>query len=201
MFRRVLLVALLPLVLAACGADRVYAPDEAVQRAAYVSNEPPSITLFTVVRKRGNEGGHSALMINGSQRVLYDGAGSWHHPAIPERYDLHYGINDNIKAFYIDYHARETYDVIEQTVPVSLEVANAAIRRATAQGPTARAFCANSVAQILQDVPGFEGMPRSMFPMRLSRAFSELPGATYRRYQDGDPDTRHNVTLIPRNRG
>ena len=99
-----------------------------------MSGEPPSITLYTVVRKRGNEGAHSGLMIDGSQRVMFDPAGTWHHPTVPERNDLHYGITERMRKFYIDYHARETYDVIENKVYVSPAVAEAAIRRAEAYG-------------------------------------------------------------------
>ena len=77
MKRRVFLALALPAALAACGADHKWASDEAVRQARYVTNEPPSITLFTVIGIPRGEGGHSALMINGSQRVIYDPAGSW----------------------------------------------------------------------------------------------------------------------------
>ena len=128
MKRRVFLAATLPVVLTACGADNIWASDEAVRDARYVSATPTSITLFTVIGIPRGEGGHSAVMINGSQRVIYDPAGSWEHPQIPERNDVLYGITDNFKRFYIDYHARETYWVAEDTVFVSREVADAAIR-------------------------------------------------------------------------
>jgi len=186
--RRALLAGLLVAGLSACGADRVYAPDEAVQRAIYVSDEPPSITLFTVQRRYDGSGGHSALMINGSQRVIYDPAGTWHHPSMPERYDLHYGITDRMKAFYIDYHARASWDVLEQTVPVTREVADLAIRRAIEEGATPKGFCGASIAAILRDVPGFESIPATMAPMPISRAFDRLPGEVTVRHQDSDSD-------------
>ncbi|MCX7888885.1 MAG: hypothetical protein N2422_04035 [Rhodobacteraceae bacterium] len=174
--------------LAGCGADHVYAPDEAVQRAAYVSDEPPSITLFTVQRRYDGSGGHSAIMINGSQRVIYDPAGTWHHPSMPERNDLHYGITPRMKAFYIDYHARASWDVLEQTVPVSREVADLAIRRAIEEGSSPKGFCGAYVASILRGVPGFESIPATMAPMAISRAFARLPGAVMVRHQDSDSD-------------
>ena len=155
----------------ACGAEPVWAPDEAVARARYVSGEPPSITLYTVVRKRGNEGAHSGLMIDGSQRVMFDPAGTWHHPTVPERNDLHYGITERMRKFYIDYHARETYDVIEHKIYVSPAVAEAAIRRAEAYGAVNKAFCGSSVSDILRGLPGFETMPSTFFPNRIMRAF------------------------------
>ena len=77
MKRRVFLAAALPAALSACGAQRIWATDEEVRAARFVSNEPPSVTLLTVIGIPRGEGGHSALMINGSQRVIYDPAGSW----------------------------------------------------------------------------------------------------------------------------
>ena len=129
MKRRAFLALALPATLAACGADNIWASDESLRRAAYVANEPPSITLLTVIGIPRGEGAHSALMINGSQRVIFDPAGSWNHPAIPERHDVLYGITPNFKNFYIDYHARETYWVAEDTKLVTREVADAARQR------------------------------------------------------------------------
>ena len=113
---RAVLALLALLTLAACGAEPKWAPEEQVQAARYVHDGPPAITLFTVINNRSNAGAHSGLMINGSERIMFDPAGTWQHPRIPERNDVHYGITPRIVNFYIDYHARETYRVIEQTV-------------------------------------------------------------------------------------
>lgn len=186
----------LALVLAGCGADAVWAPDEAVARAHYVSGEAPSITLFTVIRKKSGEGAHSGLMIDGSQRVLFDPAGTWHHPWVPERNDLHYGITEQMRKFYIDYHARETYDVIEQKIYVSPAVAEAAIRRAESYGAVNKAFCGSSVSDILQGLPGFESVPRTFFPNKIMNAFGKLPGVQRKLHLDGDPDDHSGVLMI-----
>ncbi len=198
MLRRSAICLALPLalLLAGCGAEPVWAPDDAVARAHYVSGEQPSITLFTVVRKKGNEGAHSGLMIDGSQRVMFDPAGTWHHPMVPERNDLHYGITEQMRKFYIDYHARETFDVVEQKVYVSPAVAEAAIRRAESYGAVNKAFCGSSVSDILEGLPGFESIPKTFFPNRIMRAFGELPGVTTKLHHDGDPDNHSGVLLI-----
>ncbi|RJK99752.1 hypothetical protein D3P06_14250 [Paracoccus aestuarii] len=195
MERRVFLAASLPLALAACGADNVWASDEDVRRARYRSSEPPGITLFTVIGIPRGEGGHSGLMLNGSQRVLYDPAGSWEHPAIPERRDVFYGITDNIKRFYIDYHARSTYFVAEDTIPVPLEIADLAIRRAEANGSGNKSFCAVESARVLSGVPGFETVPRGFSPLRLREWFLRQPGVISREYRDGDPAIAHDVMI------
>jgi hypothetical protein len=194
-FHLLALIVLLPLV-AACGADNVYAPEAEVQRAIYVSDEAPSITLFTVVRKSNGEGAHSGIMINGSQRIMLDPAGSWNHPAVPERNDVFFGITPRMKAFYIDYHARETYDVVEQRVPVSAGVAELAIRRALAQGSTPKAFCGTTTSSVLRGLPGFEGIPSTMGPAKIMRAFDRLPGVTRKLNIDGDPDNNSGVLLV-----
>ena len=195
MKRRVFLAAALPAALAACGAENIWASDERVRAARYVSPEPPSITLFTVIGIPRGEGGHSALMINGSQRVIYDPAGSWQHPHIPERGDVLYGITDNFKNFYIDYHARETYWVAEDTIRVPLEVADFAIRRAEQNGPGAKSFCARESARVLSGVPGFETVPQGFSPLRLRDWFLRQPGVISKRHQDGDPANNHDVLL------
>lgn len=196
MQRRTFLALTLPAVLAACGADNKWASDEAVRRARYVSQgEPPSITLLTVIGIPKGEGAHSALLINGSQRIILDPAGSWEHPSIPERHDVLYGITPNFKNFYIDYHARETYWVAEDTIRVSPEVAEAAIRSAEQQGATNKSFCAVATGQTLRRVPGFQGAPTGFQPLKLREWFLTLPGVTSKRHMDGDPANNHNVLL------
>ncbi len=194
--RTLVLCLFLPLALSACGAEKVWAPDEAVARARYVSGDAPSITLYTVVNKRSGEGGHSALMIDGSQRVLFDPAGTWYHPRAPERNDVHFGITEQMRKFYIDYHARQTYDVLEQKVYVTPAVAEQAIREVESYGAVNKAFCGNSVSYVLKRLPGFAHIPQTLFPMKISRTFGELPGATTRLYQDGDPAIYSGVRMI-----
>lgn len=190
--RRMLCLLILPFLLAGC-ADRIWAPDDVVARSHYRSGEPPSITLFTVVRKRGNEGAHSGLMINGSERVIYDPAGTWTNPAAPERYDLHFGMTPLMVRYYIDYHARTTYDVYEQTVPVSAEVAEMAIRQAKAEGASMKAMCGSSVSGVLKGLPGFEAVRSSFFPGKLMREFATLPGVVTTKYTDDDDDNNKGL--------
>ena len=194
--RKALLCLSLPLALAACGAEPVWAPDEAVARARYVSNEPTSLTLYTVVSKRNGTGGHSALMINASQRVLFDPAGSFKVGSVPERNDLLYGITERMRKLYIDYHARDTYDVLAQTIQVSPAVAEQALREAQSYGAVKKAFCGNLVSDILKELPGFENTPRTFSPIRISEAFAARPGVMTRLYRDGDPDIQTGIVMI-----
>jgi hypothetical protein len=182
--------------LSACGANAPYAPDEAVQAAAFVAEGPPSVTLFTVINNRSGGGAHSGLMINGTQRVMFDPAGSWYHPNLPERNDVHFGVTDRMIAYYVDYHARETFRVVQQTVPVSPAVAQQVMNNALAYGAVPSAQCANSISAVLSGVPGFESVSRSWFPKRLMADFAALPGAVEQVTTDADADDNHGVLLL-----
>ncbi|WP_045387590.1 hypothetical protein [Falsirhodobacter sp. alg1] len=194
--RNILLCLIALVSLTACAESR-WAPDAAVARAAYHSDDPSSITLFTVVRKKDGRGGHSGLLINGSQRVLFDPAGSWQHPQLPERNDVHYGITDKMVDFYIDYHARDTWDVVEQTYLVPTEVADQIASRAQGWGAVGKAQCTHSITGVLQGVPGFEGLHRTWFPVNLMEQFAKLPGVTTRRITDQEANKDYGVMLVP----
>jgi hypothetical protein len=194
--RRAFLWLALPLVLAACGADRTYAPAEEVQRAAFSTGEPPSITLLTVLRKPYDAGAHSALMIDSTQRVIFDPAGTWGHPRVPVQHDVHYGITEQMRKFYIDYHARKSFDVMEQKIYVTPEVAALALRRVQEYGAVPKSFCANATTNVLRGIPGFEGIPGALDPKRVMRAFGKLPGVIEERHMDGDPDDHSGILIV-----
>lgn len=191
--RPILAAIALPVVLAACGADNKWASDADVARAAYVSPEPPSLTLYTAIRVSSGEGGHSALMVNSGQRVMFDPAGTWWHRTVPERHDVLYGITPQLLDFYLDYHARETYYVLEQKIYVTPEVAALALAKVQANGPVGKAMCAANTSDILNDLPGFERLPQTLFPARLAAAFARLPGVEQRQYWDNDADDNRGL--------
>ena len=193
--RRTVLALVAVLTVAACGADHTWAPDEEVIAARYVHPGPKTVTLLTVISNSTGGGGHSALMINGSERVIFDPAGTWYHPQRPIRNDVHFGINDKALAFYIDYHARVTYHVIEQTVQVSPEVAEIALQRVLNNGAVPKALCASSVSSVLRDVPGFESIPSAFGPITIMNAFDKLPGVKKRVITDKDDDENHGVLM------
>ena len=194
--RRLILCFMALFGLSACAGDSVYAPQEAVTAARYVAAPPTSITLYTVINNRSGAGAHSGLLINASQQVMFDPAGSWKHPRVPERNDVHYGITPRIVNFYIDYHARETFRVIEQTVVVSPGVAELIKQRAEAYGAVPKAQCSSSISAILKGVPGFEAVGSTWYPKKLSDAFGKLPGVTSRTITDDSADKNHGVLLV-----
>ena len=182
-------------VLAACTgpAEPVWAPDDAVRAARYVHDGPPRVTLFTVINKRNGTGGHAGLMINGDERIMFDPAGTFSLPFVPERNDVHFGITERALAVYVDYHARETWDVRIQELDISAEQARMLAASAKAYGAVPKAQCALSVSRILKDVPGFESVGTTWYPMSLSADFAALPGVRTRLVTDDDADKNHNV--------
>jgi hypothetical protein len=195
--RRILLSLIAVLFVAACGAaESKWASNEFVAQARYVHPGPSSITLYTVLATRDGSGAHAGLLINGSQRVMFDPAGTWHHPNLPERNDVHFGMTPLMVDFYLDYHARETFDVVEQTIVVSPEVAELVMRRAMEYGAVPKAQCTISISSILRGVPGFEGLPSTWYPKRLLEAFGTLPGVKTRRVTDDDTNDNHGVLLV-----
>ena len=196
-WRRTALALALPVLLAACGAEEVWAPDIEVTRAIYRHDGPPSLTLFTMISNRSNEGAHSGLMVNGSQRVIFDPAGSFHHPQLPERNDVFFGINEIAHDFYIDYHARETYRVKSNTIRVTPEQAEAALRLVQQAGPVAPTLCNIRIAEVLRQVPGFEDVPQSLFPLNTMRYFESRPGVVTALFTDDSPDNRGDLMQVP----
>ena len=181
-------------------AESTWAPEAEVSRALYSPvGLPATITLFTVQSTRSGNGAHSGLMVNGAHRAMFDPAGTFYHPAAPERNDVHFGITDNIVKVYIDYHARETFDVVVQEVEVSQAVADRALAAMQAYGAVPNAQCTLAVSRVLASLPGFEAIDTVWFPNRLSEDFARLPGATYRRITDDDADANHGVLLEARN--
>ncbi|TFL20284.1 hypothetical protein DR046_00270 [Jannaschia formosa] len=174
-------------VLAGCGADNVYAPLEEVQARAWAEPGPPKLTLLTAINNRSGAGGHSALMVSGSERVIFDPAGTWRHPTAPERGDVLHGITPTMLEFYTDYHARPTYHMVVQEVVVSPEMAEQALALVKAHGPAGKATCGIAISGILQEL-GFASVGRSWYPDRVMRDFAELPGVTESKIFDDTVD-------------
>ena len=193
MLRALALLALM--ALAACGgpAEPIWAPQARVDAARYVHDGPPTLTLYTVQSTKNGSGAHSGLMINADQRIIFDPAGTFKLPFLPERNDVHFGMDENAVKVYIDYHARETFDVVEQTVVVTPEQAAIAARLVQDYGAVPKAQCSLAISRILGQVPGFQSIPTSYFPNATMNRFGQLPGVTTRRITDDDADQNHNV--------
>lgn len=159
-----------------------------MQRFAYSNGGGSSVTLITVIRTEANEGGHTAVLIDGSQRVIWDPAGTWWHPQSPERNDVHYGITPWMETYYRDYHVRDAYHVVKQEVQVSQATADAMIAAYQAHGAVPKANCTRSSAAVMRQIPGFEGIRTTYFPKKMMEDFGEMPGVVTRVYYEDTLD-------------
>lgn len=191
--RFAILILCAMLGLAGCAAPPgVWASDEAVARAAYRHDGPPRLTLFTMLNNNTGSGAHSSLMINGSQRVIWDPAGSFRHETIPERNDLVFGVTPAVADVYTRFHARKTYRVKIQEFDVSPDLAERAMQLAAAYGPVPQAQCARSTSGILAQLfPGKVG--RTWLPRTLAAEFGAIPGVREQELYEYDGDDNSRV--------
>ncbi|WP_076529648.1 hypothetical protein [Gemmobacter megaterium] len=162
--------------LSGCAGERVWAPDEAVQAARYAPGGQPELMLITSINDRSGEGAHSALVINASERVLFDPAGNWDSRYAPERNDVRYGFTPQMQASYFAFQSHGPYHAVIQRIPVSGEAAELALQLAKSNGPVPDAFCASATSGILRQLPGFGNVTSTMFPRRLMESVADMPG-------------------------
>ncbi|TRD20707.1 hypothetical protein [Palleronia caenipelagi] len=192
MLRRVFLALAASVVLAGCANESP--PDASpveVMRRAYVPDGPAELTLYTVRSVKHNDGAHTALLISGSQTVLWDPSGSFEHPAVPEVDDVLYGMTPRMQLVYVDYHVRPEYYVMEQKLTVDRATADRLIALAEARGAAPKSTCARSTSTILREA----GLPvrATWFPEGVQAQFGKIPGATTRKVDMSNVDTSHGV--------
>ena len=96
-FFKVFVALCLALTVSACSKPAAWASDEDLAKVQYRDAGPTKLTLFTMINNRSGTGAHTSLMISASQRVIWDPAGSFYHPSIPERNDVLFGIKKGTK--------------------------------------------------------------------------------------------------------
>lgn len=183
--------------LAACSGDPVWAPDEVVASKSYRGTGPTHLNLFTMKSVRSGTGAHTGLLIDASQRVIFDPAGTFSHPTIPERNDVLFGINPGVEDYYVSYHARVTFFVVSQRIAVPPAVAEQALQLALVSGPVAQANCTRVTSRIIRSLPGFESVRQTWFPEALSESFARLPGVETREFRETDSADKSQATALP----
>lgn len=176
--RRAILLGLSFSALAGCGtnAEWIWAPDEAIDAARYSDPASSYLALVTVRGEANGDGVHTALLINASERVLFDPYGRWTDPFAPERNDVLYGFSPQVEERYLTYQAKGGYFFVRQEVLVPPEVAEQALVLAKGYGAVGMAECTRATSDVLQQLPGFEAIGVTWLPESLSRRFARLPG-------------------------
>ena len=136
LFTKFIIFLSVSIFLAGCATKKIsWAPTDKIQSVTFKNNEPASITLLTMINNNTGVGGHSALLINAGERILFDPAGTFFHPQIPERHDVLYGISDAALEKYVDYHARPSIHVVLQKIEVDPKIAQEIRKQAENYGP------------------------------------------------------------------
>lgn len=187
---RIIGLILVALTLSGCVSRTLPAADPAaIAAVSYREPGPATLTLYTMINNRTGKGGHTSLMINASkERIIFDPAGSFRADIVPESGDVLYGITPSVEKAYRSSHARSTFHVLVQRIEVTPEQADIAYRLALANGRVPGGFCASSTINILNQVPGFEGIKSTLFPVKLSDQFGKIPGVVSTRYYEDDSE-------------
>lgn len=176
--RRLLLALAAVVVVAGC-AIKPETPrsDAEIAAATYRPGGQPRLELLTSINIRSGSGAHTALLINGSQQVLFDPAGSFRHPKVIRRGDIVYNTTPGLMDSYRRFQARGSYRLKVQTLPVSAELADAVLRAAQQIGRVPDARCAASVSELLKTTAGLP-VDTTWFPTALADDFALIPGVT-----------------------
>lgn len=174
------------LAIAGCTSKQPFADDATIAAVSYRDPGPASLTLYTMINNRSGKGGHTSLIINASERIIFDPAGSFKADIVPERNDVLFGITPPVERAYRGAHARSTFHVLVQHIDVTPEQAEVAYRLALNNGAVAGTFCTSATSQLLRRVPGFEGIQSTLYPVKLADQFGAIPGVTSQRYYEKD---------------
>lgn len=180
--------------LVGCGAPGANLSDSTpaeVAAAHYRHDGPPALTLFTMINNRSGAGAHSSIMVNApSERVVFDPAGSVRAKNVPEMNDVLYGITPAVADFYARAHARNTYRVRIQRIEVSPAVAEQALRIVKGYGSVSQAQCTVATSAVLKQLPGFETIKSTWFPVNLADQMAKIPGVSERTLREEDSDDK-----------
>lgn len=182
-------------LMAGCKPAYDRATDAEVRAAFYRHPAPPSIALLSMCRTSDDVSEHSGILVNASQRVLYDPAGNYWVPGRARQRDIHYGMTDYFVEQYERFHSRLGFYVRRQTVEVPMEVAELAIKRSEERGETYFTQCAVSASWVLRDLPGFAHIRLTIDPHILLRDFSRTPGIVEKVTRE--EDTGKNIAGVP----
>ncbi len=165
------------LILSACANPNAgTAPAEDIAASRFANPEPAYISLLTMVNSNSGFGEHAALLINGSQQIIYDPAGSFRHSQLPRRDDVVYGITPRYADYYNSYHARFGYYVKVQRLEITREQADAMIAASIARGSVPKLWCATAISDVLNDFPQFADIRPTFFPGAIMKRFADIAG-------------------------
>lgn len=175
------------LILSACvNPNAGTAPAEDIAASRFANPEPAYISLLTMVNTNTGFGEHAALLINGSQQIIYDPAGSFRHSELPRRDDVVYGITPRYADYYNSYHARFGYYVKVQRLEITREQADAMIAASIERGSVPKLWCATAISDVLNDFPQFADIRPTFFPGAIMNRVENIPGIETTEVREND---------------
>ena len=182
-----------PALLAACSTKPTVFEDPGIVANAFRANDGPTrLEVFTSFNVQTDNGAHSALFIHADQRVVFDPAGTFKHPQLPEQHDVIFGMSPNARKAFVDYHTRSTYWTAMQSFEVSPATADYVLAEARTLGPVPDAFCTRSISGLLASTPGLPvSVRQTWFPNNLHDQLVGQPGVIrneFRQFDDADKE-------------
>lgn len=175
------------LILSACANPNAgTAPADEIVASRFANPEPAYISLLTMVNSNSGFGEHAALLINGSQQIIYDPAGSFRHSELPRRDDVVYGVTPLYADYYNSYHARFGYYVRVQRLEITRAQADAMIAASIARGSVPKLWCASAIADVLDDFPQFSDIRPTFFPGAIMKRVANIPGIVTTEIREDD---------------
>ena len=104
-----------------------------------------------------------------------------------------YGMTPTMLSFYVDYQGTAPFQLVQQTIYVTPEVAEQVKQAAISYGAANKAECTKAIGIILRSVPGFETLPTTWYPKAMSRGFATLPGVATQIVTSLDGDLRRTL--------
>ena len=184
-------------MLAGCAEKGKESPQAQIEAGIYAYSGQPKLTLITMINNRSGAGGHTALLVQGDQSVIFDPAGTFEHEQVPERGDVLYGMSPQWIQIYKSAHARSNFHVVSQEFDVTPAQAARAMQLVQARGPVPSALCASATSGILKEIPGFQSIKQGFYPLKLMAQVEELPGVkTTRYFEDDEGNVRDGIQSL-----
>jgi hypothetical protein len=98
-----------------------------MRHVAYVHDGSTRIYLYSMVNNESSAGAHSALVVNASQSMIFDPAGTINHNVFIEQDDELYGATPSVLELFTRAHASKTHHVVIQDLDVTPEITDRAL--------------------------------------------------------------------------
>jgi len=151
----------------------------------------PMLTLLEVRAGVPYTGSHSAPMVTGAERVIFDPAGSFGGSGVAVHDNIIRDVSEPALDLLMAFQTPDGFAVVRHDLPVTPEVPSLALTQFAQRPATTPGGCACTVAKVLGGLPGFPGFDGLMMPDRFFVRFAALLGVRETVYRPTDWPTLH----------